>query len=54
MIDFENEGFNIVFEHQIRIVAESIFRTKVINSAAFNQVNTVRSVYVLLCVSVVI
>ena len=39
---------NIVLEHQVMvgfeyIVAAEIFWTKVINTAAFNQVNTVRT-----------
>ena len=46
MINFENNGFNIVFEHRVvvkfaEIVTASIFRTKVISTVVFNQVNKI-------------
>ena len=41
-IDFQILDINIIFEHRVMVnfeVATSIFRTKLINAATFNQVN---------------
>ena len=50
-IDFKIMGINIVFEHRVMVnfeVIASIFETKLINAAAFNQVNMVH-IYKITC-----